>query len=275
MLRYMYITNDPNLARIIYHEGVERIFVDWEINGKQERQGHLDTVISKHTYEDALLVRQAVPQAELIIRLNPFYEGTENEVEKAIEAGADLLMIPMFYTLAEIRELCAMVRGRAGVVPLFETPESMSLVKDVCSLDGVYEVYVGLNDLHLSLGMHFMFEPLINGMLDDFATTAKESGVRFGFGGIARANEGDVSGKMVLGEHLRLGSKSVILSRTFYRPSEESVDAALVFKRELKILRDYEGVLADRTEQEIIHDARVFSQAVEKVAAIKRAKFPC
>ena len=37
----------------------------------------------------------------------------------------------------------------------------------------------------------------------------------FGFGGIARIGEGDLPSDKILGEHVRLGSTSVILSRTF------------------------------------------------------------
>lgn len=270
MLEYMYITNNPSLARTICDAGVRRIFVDWEVNGKQERQGHLDTVMSKHSYEDAVAVRQAVPDAELMIRLNPFYDGTVKEVEQAIEAGADLIMLPMFYSLHEVRSLCDWVNGRVGVVPLFETPESLDLVGDIVQLQGIYEVYVGLNDLHLALNMDFMFEPLVEGMLDRVAREAKNAGVRFGFGGVARANEGDVSGAMVLGEHIRLGSNAVILSRTFYRPNEDEEGPREVFRRELGLLRDAEARLLQRSKQETESDRKKFVEAVQRVVSSRR-----
>ena len=270
MLEYMYITNNPSLARTICDAGVRRIFVDWEVNGKQERQGHLDTVMSKHSYEDAVAVRQAVPDAELMIRLNPFYDGTVKEVEQAIEAGADLIMLPMFYSLHEVRSLCDWVNGRVGVVPLFETPESLDLVGDIVQLQGIYEVYVGLNDLHLALNMDFMFEPLVEGMLDRVAREAKNAGVRFGFGGVARANEGDVSGAMVLGEHIRLGSNAVILSRTFYRPNEDEEGPREVFRRELGLLRDVEARLLQRSKQETESDRKKFVEAVQRVVSSRR-----
>ncbi len=271
MLRFMFITNDARLAKVIFDQGVERIFVDWEVNGKQQRQGHLDTVMSKHTYEDAKAVRQAVPEAEFLIRLNPFYEGTQDEVEKAISAGADLIMLPMFRTVEEVRSLSKMVNGRAGIVPLFETPEAMTCVEDVAGLEGIYEIYIGLNDLHLALGLDFIFEPLAKGMLDEAAYISKRAGLRFGFGGVARADEGAVSGSMVLGEHIRLKSDSVILSRTFYRPSEEE-DAEAVFSREVKRLRECEMQLAlrDSNQEKLDHEA--FCQTVETVVAAKKEK---
>lgn len=267
-IRFMFITKDPVLARIIYKQGVERIFIDWEVNGKQERQGHLDTVMSRHSFDDAVAVRQAVPEAELLIRLNPFYEGTANEVEQALKAGADLIMLPMFTEASEVRMLCDMVDGRAGVVPLFETPAAMGCVEELANLKGVHEVYIGLNDLHLALNLNFMFEPLANGMLESAASVCKKAGVRFGFGGVARANEGAVSGMMVLGEHVRLGSDAVIISRTFYRPSENE-DVKQVFASEIKMLRECEEKLLARDEVQANADRERFQQAVAGIVERK------
>ena len=39
MLKLMYITNDPRTALIAEQAGVDRIFVDLETVGKQQRQG--------------------------------------------------------------------------------------------------------------------------------------------------------------------------------------------------------------------------------------------
>ena len=68
--------------------------------------------------------------------------------------------------------------------------------------------------------LNFMFEPLANGFVDDMVNIIKGAGLAFGFGGIARVGEGIVPGEAVLAEHVRLGSNSVILSRTFHRQSK-------------------------------------------------------
>ena len=47
MLKLMYITNQPKIAKIADENGVDRIFVDLEKIGKQERQGGMDTVQSQ------------------------------------------------------------------------------------------------------------------------------------------------------------------------------------------------------------------------------------
>ena len=57
-LRFMYITNDEQIAKIAEACGVDWIFIDLEINGKEQRQGHLDTVISRHRIGDVRRIKQ-------------------------------------------------------------------------------------------------------------------------------------------------------------------------------------------------------------------------
>jgi len=148
----------------------------------------------------------------------------------------------------------------------------LAFVGDVCAIDGVTELYVGLNDLHLGLKMNFIFEPLAEGLLEGFASTVKQSGKRLGFGGVARVDEGDVSGSMVLGEHLRLASDSVILSRTFYRPQDE-LDPEYVFVDGIRKLRVEESRLMQRTKAAIKDDHRHFCATVRQIAQQKRQQY--
>lgn len=271
MLTFMYITKDPALARIASDAGVQRIFVDWEVRGKYERQGHLDTVISGHSFEDARKVRRVIPGAELLIRINPFYEGTSREVEMALKAGANLIMLPMFQGLNEVEMLCEMVKGRAGIVPLIETPEALAVTSMLPQIIGIHELYVGLNDLHLSLNMSFMFEPLALGLVDTVADIARENGIRFGFGGVARVGEGLIPGEVVIGEHLRLASHSVILSRTFYRPDDfehPNEDPVNVFVNEVEKLRKVEIEQNARTESMVKDDHEKFVLSVNSIKTL-------
>jgi hypothetical protein len=86
---------------------------------------------------------------------------------------------------------------------------------------GLSEIFIGLNDLHLDMNLKFMFEPLASGMIDQAVETIKQSSLPFGFGGVARVGEGFIPGELVLAEHVRLGSSSVILSRTFHRSGND------------------------------------------------------
>lgn len=60
MLDLIYITNNPQVAKIAEDSGVDWIFVDMEFIGKDDRQGGLDTVQNHHTIQDIRNVREAV-----------------------------------------------------------------------------------------------------------------------------------------------------------------------------------------------------------------------
>lgn len=51
-LTLMYITNNPITAQIAQEAGVDRIWIDMEYIGKDERQGGMDTVRNHHTIDD-------------------------------------------------------------------------------------------------------------------------------------------------------------------------------------------------------------------------------
>ncbi|WP_164931927.1 aldolase/citrate lyase family protein [Janthinobacterium sp. 17J80-10] len=235
----MMILNDPDVAKLAASSGVDRIFVDLEINGKFARQGHKDTLISKHSFDDVERVRKAVPGASLLVRLNPWYEGSRAEIDRAISLGVDILMLPMFKRIDEVEAFCDHVAGRAQVIPLLETAEAAEIVDAVAALPGVTEVYIGLNDLHLSMHKSFMFELLVDGTVEHLAKSILAQGKPFGFGGIARIGEGLLPAEKILAEHIRLGSSSVILSRTFHRPYDDKLagDSPMNLKLEIDKVR--------------------------------------
>ena len=47
-----------------------------------------------------------------------------------------------------------------------ETPEAALLIDEILELKGIDMIHLGLNDLHLALGMKFMFELLADGTVD-------------------------------------------------------------------------------------------------------------
>jgi 2-keto-3-deoxy-L-rhamnonate aldolase RhmA len=248
----MMIVNQPDVARFVTQNGVDRVFVDLEYLGKSERQGHLDTWISRHVPEDISRVRVAIGSAQLLVRLNPWHDRSADEIEDALARGADILMLPMFREIAELESFCRTVRGRAPVIPLVETAEAFARLTDVARTDGVAEVFIGLNDLHLSLGMRFMFEPLANGMMDRASEQLHAVGKPFGFGGVARVGEGLLPAERILGEHVRLGSTAVILSRTFHRQAAtlEEMRSQMDFARETqKLQRAYADFLRASSEE--------------------------
>ena len=246
-IKLMYITNRPEIAAIAEGVGVDRIFVDMEFIGKAERQPG-DTVKSNHTVEDVRVMRETLTAAELLVRVNPIHEASEEypssreEIDAVIASGADVVMLPYFKTTEEVRAFISIVGGRARTLLLFETPEAVEIVDEVLKLDGIDEVYIGLNDLSLGYGKRFMFEVLADGTVERLCLKFRERGVPYGFGGLACLDTGHVPGKMVLKEHYRLGSTSVILSRSFCN-SEKITDLEAIrsiFTAEVRRIREFE-----------------------------------
>ena len=73
MLKLMYITNRPEIARIAEDAGVDWIFVDMEFIGKDIRQGGLDTVQNHHTAKDIRTIKESVSSAQVLARINPIH----------------------------------------------------------------------------------------------------------------------------------------------------------------------------------------------------------
>ena len=132
-----------------------------------------------------------------------------------IEAGADIVMLPFFKSIAEVERFIRVVDGRAKTCLLVETPEAALLLDDILNVHGIDMIHLGLNDLHIALGMKFMFELLSDGTVDRLAAKIKAKGIPFGFGGVATLTGGAMPGSMVIKEHYRLGSSMVIVSRSF------------------------------------------------------------
>lgn len=221
MLKLMYITNRPDIAQIAETAGVDRIFVDMEFIGKDERQKGLDTVKSRHTFLDIANIKQAVEMAEVLARINPIhdplpdYPGSAVEIDRTIAAGADIIMLPYFKTPEEVRTFLKLVNGRARTMLLLETREAVEHVDEILSIPGIDEIHIGINDLSISYGKRFMFELLADGTVEQLCFKFRKKGIPFGFGGIASLGNGLLPSEYVIKEHYRLGSTCVILSRSF------------------------------------------------------------
>lgn len=211
----MYITNRPDVAKIAQDAGVDRVWVDLEYKGKEERQAGMNTVKSKHTVEDVKALRAVVDKSDLMVRVNPLDDESEDEINKVIEAGADYIMLPMFKTKAEVERFISLVGGRAKTMLLLETKEAEECIEEYVGLPGIDEIHIGLNDLHLAHKMTFMFELVANGTVEKLAKILKAHNVRFGFGGFARIGYGILPAEMILTQHYAVGSEMAILSRGF------------------------------------------------------------
>ncbi|GEN29595.1 hypothetical protein HVA01_32410 [Halovibrio variabilis] len=268
-LNFMMITASPEVASFIEQHGVPRIFMDQEVLGKAERQGHLDTHKAAHSLQEIAAVAAVLKRAELMVRLNPLNALTRQEVEGALDNGAQRLMLPMFSSRAEIEQFMAMVNGRVPVTFLAETAASLVRLPDWLDLltPGRDEVHIGLNDLALNMGLRFLFEPMAARLLDPAAATLNQAGVTWGVGGIARIGQGELPAETVLGEHVRLGSQWIILSRAFHAGAATSADLleTLDFPAEMAKLRQAEAYWRSADEPLLLDNQRQFADCAYRL----------
>lgn len=274
----MYITNKPQIAEIAESAGVDRIFVDMEYIGKADRQGGMDTVQNHHTLDDVKTIAQTIKKAKLLVRINPIHEkskdyiSSEEEIDRAIKNGADILMLPYFKTVREVETFLRFVNGRVKTMLLLETPEAVGVVDDILKLKGIDEIFVGLNDLSLGYGKKFMFELLRDGTVEELCYKFKKANIPYGFGGIAALGKGDLPAEKIIIEHYRMGSTSVILSRSFCNTNEvkdiETIKS--IFMNEIEEIRDYEKTVAIHSEY-FESNKQEINRIVDKIVSLQKS----
>ena len=275
-LKLMYITNRRDVAQIAEKAGVDRIFVDMEYIGKTLRQGGMDSVQNHHTIEDVRNIRKVLTKSELLVRVNPIHEktdeyfGSEEEIEAVIEAGADVVMLPYFKTIEEVRKFVTYVGGRAKVLLLLETPEAAEIADQIIAVPGVEEIHIGINDLSLGYGKTFMFELLTDGTVEKLCLKFKMAGIPYGFGGMAAIGTGRLPAEAILKEHYRLGSSMVILSRSFCSVND-STDINYImekFETGVRSIRAFEKEIAVHSQYFADNEKNVAERIEEIVESI-------
>lgn len=271
-LKLMYITNKPAVAKIAEEVGVDWIFIDMEFIGKDSRQGGLDTVQNHHTIDDIRNIRKVITKSKLLVRVNPIHEAlpdypsSKDEIDAAINAGADIVMLPFYKTVKEVRQFIQCVGGRAKTCLLLETAEAAILLDEILKVPGIDMIHLGLNDLHLELGMKFMFQLLSDGVVEQLGNKIKAAGIPFGFGGIARLDSGMLPGADVLKEHVRLGSSMVIVSRSFCNTDviTDLDEVRCIFTEGIKAIRDLEAE-AQAAANYFVKNRQEVEKAVETI----------
>lgn len=268
MLKLMYITNDPVVAKIAADAGVDRIFIDMEVLGKAERQGGMDTVQSHHVPEDIARVRAAIGRSAVIMaRINPLNPGSAEEIDASVANGADVIMLPMWRTADQLRELVALVNGRAKIMPLLETDSAADHLDEALALSGIDEMHIGLNDLHLCYRQKFMFQLLADGTVDRLCAQLRGAKLPYGFGGVGRPGTGMLPAEYIIGEHYRLGSQYVILSRSFCdtRKITDPEEIRRIFTRGVADVRRVERECSQWTPAQFAENRLRVAACVEKI----------
>ena len=261
-MEYISITNEVKLAQYFEYCGIDDIMVDLEIIGKKERQKGLNTVISAHSIEDIDKIKKCLTKSKCLVRINPMYEGTENEIEESIARKADIIMLPMFKTVEEVEIFVELVGERAMKYLLLETPQALVRVDDILDVDGIDAVHIGLNDLSIGMGLDFLYEPLIGGIIEYLCQKIAHKKIKYGFGGVSRLEKG----KLILSEHFRLGSKMVIINRDFrkYKDTYEEVIKEIDMQYEIRKINQYLDNLQNISDDELEQNRLLLKSEIQK-----------
>ena len=274
-LKLIYITNKPEVALIAEKNGVDSIMVDLETLGKEQRQRGMNTVKSHHSFDDIKNLSRTLTKSELLVRINPWNPNSEQEIEKVIACGADRIMLPMWKTAKEVDMFLKTVNNRCNTILLLETKEAVQCLDEVLENSLPEQIHIGLNDLHLSFGLTFMFELLTNGTVGNICMKCREKGISYGFGGIAKIGEGMLPAERIVMEHYRLRSSRTILSRSFCNAEQiGNIDIIeKTFCENMKKLRKYEESLKSKTQADYVENAKAVEKCVlDIVSKMKEEK---
>jgi hypothetical protein len=206
-------TSDAELAARAVEAGVGGIVIDWEQRGKEERQNGADTEINRDTVEDLLRMRRATT-GTVVCRINPVSDDTDRELEAAIAAGADEVLVPMVRVADEVRFVLERARSRIRVGILVETTDAVTNVRELDRLP-LARVYVGLNDLAIDRGSPTIFSALSDGTVDRVRASVSAP---FGVAGMTLPEAGHpIPCRLIVGELARLRCAFTFLRRSFRR----------------------------------------------------------
>jgi hypothetical protein len=203
---------DPVFAHDVVAAGAAGLVVDWELRGKHRRQAGADTEVNTHTPLDLARVRAATP-GRILCRLNAVGPWTAGEVERAVDLGADEVLLPMVRRPDEVDRALELVDSRAGVGILVETLDAVGRVDELVARP-LSRVYVGLNDLMIDRGGSVVFEPLVDGTVERLRRRVP---MAFGVAGLTVPDGGrPVPSRLLAGELARLDASFTFLRRSFH-----------------------------------------------------------
>ena len=226
---------DPAVVRQADEAGVDRIGLDLEVIGKAERQKNLPTWVSQHHESQLPALRAVLRRGQLFCRTNPIHEGSKREIDRLIEHGVEVLMLPFFRTVEEPQRFADLVASRATTVLLVEHCDAARKIEQLVRIPGVDEIHVGLTDLSLSLKVPNRFALMASPLVERIAQVVRASGMRFAVGGIGRAMDDSqpIPTDLIYSQYHRLGATGALISRAFFPGDGKagSLDVATEIRR--------------------------------------------
>ncbi len=245
---FLLFSTCTDMVRRAADAGVDGVVVDWEFRGKPERQRGANTQINNDSLADLVRIRK-VTTALIIVRINGFNSSTALEIEQAIHAGADEILLPMVNSVDQVKATIDLVNGRAALGILVETLSAVARAAELSQLP-LRRVYVGLNDLAIQRKSRNIFEPLIDGLLDQ---VREKFNCAFGFGGLTLPDLGcPIPCRLLMAEMARLHTSFCFLRRSFLADvAGKSVPAAIADMRQAILesrLRPQDRIASDRAQ---------------------------
>ena len=176
-------------------------------------------------------------------------------------------MLPMCKSADEADRFLKAVNRRVHTTLLLETREAAECVDEVLKNPLLDEIHIGLNDLHLSYGLTFMFELLSNGTVEKLCKKMNMAGIKFGFGGISHLGDGLVPAEKIILEHYRLGSSVAILSRGFCNilKTKSIQEFEMIFEKNMKELREYESAAAGYSYGRLLENKADVAEMINEI----------
>jgi len=138
-----------------------------------------------------------------------------------------------------------------------ETGAAAMRLHELVKLDGIDEIHIGLNDMHLDLSLANHFEILTSGFVDMLAEIILAAGIPFGFAGVGRAKDEHlpVPPDLIYSYYPRVRATRALIARSFYMPDYRKLDlgAEVIAAREML---DYWHDADDSTHAASLEDLR-------------------
>jgi HpcH/HpaI aldolase/citrate lyase family len=239
---------DPATIVPAVSSGVAGVVVDWERVGKRHRQAGADTQIGEDTIDDLRRAR-ACTSARILCRIDNTESLIDEQIDQAVSAGADEILLPMVRSAAEIERVLDFAAGRVEVGILVETEAVLEQLPEIAALP-LSRAYLGLNDLAIDRGTTNIFDPLADGTLEEVKSYFS---VPFGVAGLTVVDAGaPIPCRLIVGELSRLDCSFSFLRRS-YHADMRGRDPGTEIPRLLAALaaasgRDADGVSGDREE---------------------------
>lgn len=205
-----------NLERAVQAQaaGIDSIIVDWESRGKNNRQINYSTEINRDTPDDVARLANYLT-IPITVRINPLGGETVEEIEIALDKGAQILMLPMATSAKEVEQFVSLVDKKAKTIVQIENQSLVDQCQSLLDIDWDF-AYIGLNDLMISRRSNWIWEAVYDGTVEQIFNTLK--GRKIGFGGVTIIGGGTPLPFIeLLWEMARLGCHLSFLRRTFKR----------------------------------------------------------